>query len=70
MVTRLEEPAALLSDHYPAVAPFIGIGLVVASTAVSRGVQGDGIERCTGKPNIDFVPAISRCARFRAFRIT
>ena len=43
MVTRLEEPAALLSDHYRAVAPFIGIGLVVESTAVSRGVQGDGL---------------------------
>jgi hypothetical protein len=40
MVAKLEEPAALLSDHYRAIVPFIGIGLVVALIAVSSGVQG------------------------------
>jgi len=40
MVARLEEPAELLGDDYRAIAPFIGIGLVVAAIAVSTGVQG------------------------------
>lgn len=33
-------PAPLLGDHYRAIAPFIGIGLVVALIAASSGVQG------------------------------
>lgn len=33
-------PHPLLGDQYRAIAPFIGIGLLVALIAVSRGVQG------------------------------
>jgi hypothetical protein len=40
MAARLEEPSALLGDHYRAIAPFVGIGLIVALIAVSSGVQG------------------------------
>jgi hypothetical protein len=40
LVAQPEERATLLSDHYRAIAPFIGIGLVVALIAVISGVQG------------------------------
>ena len=40
MAAKFEEPKTLLSDHYRAIVPFIGIGLVVALIAVSSGVQG------------------------------
>jgi hypothetical protein len=40
MVARLEEPAAFLSEHYRAIALFIGIELVVVLIAVASGVQG------------------------------
>jgi hypothetical protein len=40
MAARLEEPPALLGDHYRAMALFVGIELVVALIAVCSGVQG------------------------------
>ena len=40
MVARLEEPVEFLSDHYRAIALFVGIELVVVLIAVASGVQG------------------------------
>jgi hypothetical protein len=40
MIAKLEEPEELLSDHYRAIALFIGIELMVALIAVASGVQG------------------------------